>query len=220
MGFQDWLRLKAARYGIGSVIAAGAIAATVRFFDLGGASGVAAAASLETAPVAQANPGAPPVAPSLDLTETQLRSFKIGAVGTYVFPIQADAVGSIDFNEDMDTQVFSNYNGHIVSLYAKVGDDVGKDEPLFTIDSPDLVQAESTLISAAGVLWLTTRALDRAKELANVRGYREKTTTRRCPTSKPPRTTTGPPSMRCASSARPRRRSNRWRQRARSIRSW
>jgi cobalt-zinc-cadmium efflux system membrane fusion protein len=36
---------------------------------------------------------------------------------------------------------------------------------LFTIDSPDLVTAESNLIAAAGVLPLTTRALERARAM-------------------------------------------------------
>ena len=91
-----------------------------------------------------------------------------------MFPLQDQAVGSIDFNEDMETQVFTNYQGRIVSLFAKVGDDVQKGQKLFTIDSPDLVQAESTLISAAGVLRLTTRALDRAKDLYSVKGLAQK----------------------------------------------
>jgi len=42
---------------------------------------------------------------------------------------------------------------------------VKKGQTLFTIDSPDLLQAESTLIAAAGVLELTTRNLARLHEL-------------------------------------------------------
>ena len=48
---------------------------------------------------------------------------------------------------------------------AAIGDDVKKGQTLFTIDSPDLLQAESTLIAAAGVLELTTRNLARLREL-------------------------------------------------------
>jgi len=40
--------------------------------------------------------------------------------------------------------------GRIIALFGSVGDDVKKGQTLFTIDSPDLLQAESTLISAAG----------------------------------------------------------------------
>ena len=67
------------------------------------------------------------------------------------FPIEKTAVGSIDFNEDMAVQVFAPYQGRIISLFAQIGDDVKKGQTLFTIDSPDLLQAESTLIAAAGV---------------------------------------------------------------------
>jgi cobalt-zinc-cadmium efflux system membrane fusion protein len=90
------------------------------------------------------------------------------------FPLQREAVGSIDFNEDLSTQVFPPYQGRIVKLFAKLGDNVSQGEILFTIQSPDLIQADSALIAAAGVLDLTTRALERAKELYKVQGIAEK----------------------------------------------
>ena len=58
--------------------------------------------------------------------------------------------------------------------FAEVGDDVKKGQILFTIESPDLIQAESTLIAAAGVCDLTTRALARAKELYDEQGIAQK----------------------------------------------
>ncbi len=45
----------------------------------------------------------------------------------------------------MAVQVFTNYQGRILGLSAKVGDDVKNDQTHFTIDSPDLLQAEPTL---------------------------------------------------------------------------
>jgi cobalt-zinc-cadmium efflux system membrane fusion protein len=51
-----------------------------------------------------------------------------------------------------------------------LGDDVQKGQPLFTIDSPDLIQAESSLISAAAALELTGKELARAKELVATNG--------------------------------------------------
>ncbi len=65
----------------------------------------------------------------------------------------------------MSVQVFTPYQGRIISLYGSIGDDVKKGQTLFTIDSPDLLQAESTLIAAAGVLELTSRSLARLREL-------------------------------------------------------
>ena len=102
---------------------------------------------------------------SVDLSDSQREAVKVEPVALHDFPVQKQAVGSIDFNEDMSVQVFTPYQGRIIGLYAAVGDDVKKGQTLFTIDSPDLLQAESTLIAAAGVQELTTRNLARLREL-------------------------------------------------------
>jgi cobalt-zinc-cadmium efflux system membrane fusion protein len=111
---------------------------------------------------------------TVELTSTQLQSFKVAPVGYRVFPILDQAIGAIDFNEDMSAQVFAPYQGRITALFAKVGDDVQKGQILFTIDSPDLIQAESTLINTAGLLQLTTKALARAKALYEAKGGAQK----------------------------------------------
>jgi membrane fusion protein, heavy metal efflux system len=102
---------------------------------------------------------------SVDLSDSQLASVKVEPVEEREFPVDKQAVGSIDFNEDMAVQVFTPYQGRIIALYGSVGLDVEKGQTLFTIDSPDLLQAESTLIAAAGVLEFTTRNLARLREL-------------------------------------------------------
>jgi membrane fusion protein, heavy metal efflux system len=106
-----------------------------------------------------------PARDSVDLSDSQLASVKVEPVEDREFPVEKEAVGSIDFDEDMSVQVFTPYQGRIISLFASIGDDVKKGQTLFTIDSPDLLQAESTLIAAAGVLELTTRSLARLREL-------------------------------------------------------
>jgi cobalt-zinc-cadmium efflux system membrane fusion protein len=108
------------------------------------------------------------------LSDSQLQMINVGAVSEYTFPLQREAVGNIDFNEDMETQVFPPYQGRISQLFAKLGDNVAKGQLLFTIESPDLIQAESTLIGAAGVLDLTGKALERAKQLHDVQGIADK----------------------------------------------
>ena len=102
---------------------------------------------------------------SIDLSDWQLASVKVEPLEERDFPVEKDAIGSIDFNEDMSVQVFTPYQGRIIGLFASIGDDVKRGQTLFTIDSPDLLQAESTLIAAAGVLELTTRSLTRLREL-------------------------------------------------------
>ncbi|MGP0060712.1 MAG: efflux RND transporter periplasmic adaptor subunit [Beijerinckiaceae bacterium] len=111
---------------------------------------------------------------SVDLTDTQRNSVNVEPVGEHLFPIEKVAVGSIDFNEDMSVQVFTPYQGKIISAFGQIGDFVKKGQTLFTIDSPDLLQAESTLIAAAGVMELTTRALARLKLLYETRAVAQK----------------------------------------------
>jgi cobalt-zinc-cadmium efflux system membrane fusion protein len=134
-------------------------------------------AKADDSPRANAGPGAGSKSGATDtveLSDAQLGMISIGAASEHSFPIQIEAVGNIDFNEDMAAQVFPPYQGRIVKLYAMLGDNVKRGQPLLTIESPDLIQAESNLIAAAGVLDLTTHALERAKQLFEVQGMAEK----------------------------------------------
>lgn len=131
-------------------------------------------APAEAAKPAAAAKGAEAESPSVDLNESQRKTITVGAAAAHVFPRQRVAVGSIDFNEDLAVQVFPPYQGKIIQAFALLGDQVVKGRPLFTLDSPDLVQAESALIAAAGVLELTNAALVRARELFKSQGIAEK----------------------------------------------
>jgi cobalt-zinc-cadmium efflux system membrane fusion protein len=143
------------------------------------ATALVAAASLLTARAASDGERppqnrAPEAVDTLTLSDSQVESIRIGTVSEQSFPLQREAVGSIDFNEDLAAQVFPPYQGRIVKLNAKIGDDVARGQVLFTIESPDLIQAESSLIAAAGVLELTGHTLERAKQLYQVQGIAEK----------------------------------------------
>ncbi|MEW6450667.1 MAG: efflux RND transporter periplasmic adaptor subunit [Pseudomonadota bacterium] len=111
---------------------------------------------------------------TVDLSDTQLSWVKVELAIEREFPTERESVGSIAFNEEMSVQVFTPYPGRIIGLFAKVGDDVQKGQTLFTIDSPDLLQAVSTLIATAGVLELTTRSLARLRELYATRAVSQK----------------------------------------------
>jgi cobalt-zinc-cadmium efflux system membrane fusion protein len=123
---------------------------------------------------AAAGTGAPGRSDALDLSAEQLGMVEVGPVSEQAFPLEREAVGNIDFNEDLAAQVFPPYQGRIVKLFAMLGDDVKRGQPLLTIESPDLIQADSALIAAAGVLDLTTHALERARQLFAVQGIAEK----------------------------------------------
>jgi cobalt-zinc-cadmium efflux system membrane fusion protein len=108
-------------------------------------------------------------ADSVDLSDSQLAAVKVAPVDERDFPVEKQAVGSIDFNEDMSVQVFAPYQGRIIALFAEVGDDVKKGQTLFTVDSADLLQAESAMIAAAGVLDLNNKNLARLQDLYTTR---------------------------------------------------
>jgi hypothetical protein len=108
-------------------------------------------------PAAKPNGGEP----SVELTGAQLDAIKIGTVGNYLFPVDNQTVGSIDFDEDLSVQVFPTNQGTILETFGELGANVKKDQPLYTIKSPDLIQAESNLIGAAATFELTNRALAR-----------------------------------------------------------
>jgi cobalt-zinc-cadmium efflux system membrane fusion protein len=110
----------------------------------------------------------------VDLSEKQAATLKIGPVGSRDFTLFKTAVGTIDFNEDLLVQVFSQYPGKILKANFNIGDDVRAGDILFTIDSPDLLQAESTLLAAAGVLELQKRTLARATGLLKAGGSAQK----------------------------------------------
>jgi len=157
MKFPDYIAKGAAGYlTIGAIILAACLS------GCGGNNGQAAGAS---APQQSAKPDASASNPTVELSDSQLKAIKIQPVGSYAFPVEKEAVGSIDFDEDLSVQVFPDYQGTIIDTYSALGEAVKKDQPLYTIKSPDLIQAESTLIGAAATFELTSKELARAKSL-------------------------------------------------------
>ena len=104
-------------------------------------------------------------APTVELASNQLAAFRVEPVGTYLFPVDKHAVGDIEFDEDRAVQVFPPYPGKIIAAFAEVGSRVEKGQPLYTIDSPDLIQAESNLIGAAATRTTASREVARARDL-------------------------------------------------------
>ncbi|HEX4599154.1 MAG TPA: efflux RND transporter periplasmic adaptor subunit [Burkholderiaceae bacterium] len=102
---------------------------------------------------------------SVTLSDEQAKAVKVAVVAERDFVPRHETEGLIDFNQDHSVQVFSPWPGRIAHVPAKAGDDVRQGDLLFTIESPDLIAAESGLITAAGVLQLTTRSLERARAM-------------------------------------------------------
>ncbi len=133
------------------------------------------AANAQTASAAQSS-GAPAATAnqSVDLNPSQLQFVSVAPAGQRVFTVESEAVGVVDYDEDLAVQVSPPYAGRIVELRARAGDRVRRGQQLFSIASPDLVQAESTLISSAATLALDNKALARATGLYAARGIAQK----------------------------------------------
>jgi membrane fusion protein, heavy metal efflux system len=110
----------------------------------------------------------PQSCPTLDLSPSQMNSIKIAPVGSYLFPVEKEAVGTIDFDGDLSVQVFPPYPGSIIKTFVELGAQVQTEQPLYTIKSPDLIQAESTLIGAAATFELTNKELARVSGLPGI----------------------------------------------------
>ena len=130
----------------------------------------------QTASLEGSRPGSAKTADEqiVDLSEKQAASLRIGPVASREFAILKTAVGTIDFNENLLVQVFSQYQGKILKAFYNIGDEVQAGNVLFTIDSPDLLQAESSLLASAGVLELQKRVLARATNLLRAGGSAQK----------------------------------------------
>lgn len=107
---------------------------------------------------------------TITLAGRQLEAISIAPVEQLSFRLTKDALGSIAYNENLLVQVFTPYAGRIIDAAVNVGDEVKAGAPLFTIDSSDLLQAESTLLASAGVLELQNRALSRVRQLLKTGG--------------------------------------------------
>ena len=153
------------RVAVVSVTAAAIIVATGAL-EFGGSRGQTANANMPKQSGSTSNTSSSEA--TLDLSPSQLNSIRIEPVGSYRFPVEKEAVGNIDFDEDLSVQVFPAYQGTIIKTFGELGARVQKDQPLYTIKSPDLIQAESNLIGAAATLDLTNKELARVQGLGGV----------------------------------------------------
>jgi len=115
-------------------------------------------------------------ADQIRVNDGQLQQLNVIKVNPYSFRVQKTAVGQIAFNEDASTVVLTPFSGRVTRLLAKLGDVVRRGDPLFEIDSPEVVQAQTDLIAAVEGLEkaksqvaLTKSVLDRQTSLLSGR---------------------------------------------------
>ena len=120
--------------------------------------------------MAPANPATPgPV--TVKLSDSQLNAIKVAAVADREFLVEKDAIGSIDFDENRARcPGVSPCRIESFGLCKISAMKVKKDQVLFTVESPDFIAAEASLISTAAALDQTGSALIRAKALYASKG--------------------------------------------------
>ncbi len=93
----------------------------------------------------------------------QWGALTIEPVSSQVFRTEQLTEGKIAVDEDRATLVYSPYAGRVVRLLAKPGDMVTAGQPLFVVESPDMVQAQNDFISAIVGMNKARSSLDLAK---------------------------------------------------------
>jgi cobalt-zinc-cadmium efflux system membrane fusion protein len=97
-----------------------------------------------TSPVAQV----PHKGDIIEVSADRMHQIEVVKIIAASFPLKKSAIGQIAFNEDASTVVFSPFYGRVTKIFAKIGDKVQRGQPLFEIDSPEVVQAQTDLIAA------------------------------------------------------------------------
>jgi cobalt-zinc-cadmium efflux system membrane fusion protein len=107
----------------------------------------------------------PSVENIVQISVEQAKEIKTGLVASYDFQELREAVGVIDFDKYKTADVFSPYQGRINKVLVEAGNDVRKGQLLYTVLAPDVAQASSALLSAAGIYKQANETLKRARDL-------------------------------------------------------
>lgn len=99
----------------------------------------------------------------------QMHQLEIVTVQSHPFRLQKAAVGQIAFNEDTSTVVLTPFSGRVTRLIARIGDAVRRGDPLFEIDSQEVVQPQNDYIAAVATVNKARVQLDLAR-IAEKRG--------------------------------------------------
>ena len=133
------------------------------------------AAKLETS--THTDTAASSEAAGYQLTPQQWATMRTATVEEMEFLPQRQAEGKIAVDERLATAVYPPYNGRVTAVFVHTGDTVKQGQPLFRLDSTDLVQAinnvvvgKAALAKAQSQLNLTKTAEDRAHQLYLAKG--------------------------------------------------
>ncbi|WP_298957037.1 efflux RND transporter periplasmic adaptor subunit [uncultured Methylobacterium sp.] len=86
------------------------------------------------------------------LTPEQLATVSTSPVEQRLFSEEILTEGKIGVDEYQATPVFSPYQGRVVQILARAGERVERGQPLFSVQSSEMVQAQNDYLSALNVL--------------------------------------------------------------------
>jgi cobalt-zinc-cadmium efflux system membrane fusion protein len=82
------------------------------------------------------------------LSDTEMRALRVEEVHVREFRAERMADGRIAYDGDRSTPVFSPYNGRVVRVLARLGDETRAGEPLLEVETTDIAAAANDLLSA------------------------------------------------------------------------
>jgi cobalt-zinc-cadmium efflux system membrane fusion protein len=100
---------------------------------------------------------------SVRVTADQMHQLQIVNVELYPFRVQKIAIGQIAYNEDTSTAVMTPFPGRVTRLIAKIGDQMKRGDPLFELDSPEVVQPQNEFIATVSATNKARSQLDLAR---------------------------------------------------------
>ncbi len=115
------------------------------------------------APLARVVPAVSPGDGAFRLAEQEIRSIRIEPVAVQDFRTERLAEGRIAYNDDRSTPIFSPYAGRILRVMVRQGEAVTAGQPLFEIETTDLVQATNDLLAALDNAGKARTSLDLAR---------------------------------------------------------
>lgn len=106
---------------------------------------------------------------SFVIAKSDWDTFEFAPVELRQFQDEVVTEGRLAIDENSATPIFSPYSGRVRSILAQAGDEVRRDQPLFTIEAAEMVQAQNDFVAALS-------ALDKARsqqQLAEVNARRQ-----------------------------------------------
>jgi membrane fusion protein, heavy metal efflux system len=97
------------------------------------------------------------------LSDAEMRALRIDEVHVQEFRAERMTDGRIAYNEDRSTPVFSPYNGRVVRVLARLGEEIEVGKALLELETTDLAGAANDLLSAADAANKARATLDQAR---------------------------------------------------------